>query len=120
MEKAVAKAPDCETATKLARANYLLADGHIFFEGDEVKDKYRKTHEKGMSAGEQALAICSPGFKAKMQAGSKMEEALDTLDAKSPRRSTGTPRISENGRMPRASPSSSSTRPRSRRRSSTS
>jgi hypothetical protein len=36
-----------------------------------------------MSAGERALVVCSPAFKAKMEGGAKMEEALDTIDMKS-------------------------------------
>jgi hypothetical protein len=69
--------------TKLARGYYLLADGHLSFEGEAGKEKYLQTHEKGMTAGERALMACSPGFKSKMQAGSKMEEALETIDQKS-------------------------------------
>ncbi len=83
-EKATTTNPaDCETGTKLARAYYLLADGHLSFEGEAGKDKYLQTHEKGMTAGERALVACSAAFKAKMEAGSKMEQALDTIDAKS-------------------------------------
>jgi len=82
-DKATAGGGDCETLTKLARAYYLLADGHIFFEGEASKDKYLQTHEKGITAGERALATCSPAFRERMAAGKKMEDSLDTIDAKS-------------------------------------
>lgn len=80
-EKAAAQNPnDCETQSRLARAYYLLADGHLQFEGEAAKDHYLKTHEKGLTAGERALIACNPAFKAKVEAGAKMEDALDTID----------------------------------------
>jgi tetratricopeptide (TPR) repeat protein len=71
---------DCETLAKLSRAYFLLADGHIGFEGEGAKDKILQTHEKGMNAAERGLVACSPKFKAKVEGGAKMEDALDTLD----------------------------------------
>lgn len=80
-ERATAANPnDCETLSKLTRAYYLLADGHVQFDGEGGKAKLLQAHEKGMAAGERALVACSPGFKQKVESGAKMEDALSEVD----------------------------------------
>jgi tetratricopeptide (TPR) repeat protein len=81
-DRAVAGNPaDGPTLSKLARACYLLADGHLAFDGDAAKDQYLKTHQRGMAYAERALIALNPQFKAKVEGGAKMDQALDTLTA---------------------------------------
>ncbi|MSP61864.1 MAG: hypothetical protein EXR72_16325 [Myxococcales bacterium] len=94
-EKAVAATPgDGETEAKLARGIYLLADGHMSFgsdgkgkygafENDDAgKQKYLEMHERGMAHGERALVALAPDFKKKVEAGTNMEDSIDSLDVK--------------------------------------
>ena len=89
LEKAIAawegatkiKPDDWQTWTKLDRAVYFLADGYLnpsVFEGAD-KAKYEEMHEKGIKYGEYAMVAYSPEFKAKVQAGAKVEDAVELI-----------------------------------------
>lgn len=71
---------NADALTNLSHAIYFLSDCHYRFDEDNP-EVYKSTHEKGTRAGERALAAMSPGFAEKMAAGSRVEDALDTLDA---------------------------------------
>jgi hypothetical protein len=69
-----------EALSNLSHAIYFYADCHLRFD-ESNPDLYKDTHEQGTKAAERALAALSPDFAAKMAAGSRIEDALDTLDA---------------------------------------
>jgi hypothetical protein len=71
---------DHETWVKLSRAYYFLADGHMSF--DEARaEEMLATYEKGIAAAERALVAISPDFARRMRAGTRIEEAVEILDA---------------------------------------
>lgn len=70
---------DHEAWVRLARAYYLLADGYLSFD-EARRDEFMTTHEQGIAAAEHALVALSPDFGRRMQAGTRIEEALNTLD----------------------------------------
>jgi tetratricopeptide (TPR) repeat protein len=63
------------TWARLARAYYLLADGHLRALGPK-NEQYLTTFEKGTAAGERSLAAHSPEFKARVVQEEKVEEAI--------------------------------------------
>lgn len=67
-----------EVLTKLSRAYYLLADGYL--EGGDV-EKQLETYNKGAQYGEMAMAL-DPEFKKRVDAGAKIEDAIQVLDSK--------------------------------------
>ncbi len=71
---------NADALTNLSHAIYFLSDCHYRFDEDNP-ELYKSTHEKGTRAGERALGAMSPGFAEKMAAGSRVEDALDALDA---------------------------------------
>jgi tetratricopeptide (TPR) repeat protein len=71
---------DAETWTALSRGRYFLADCHLRFD-ESKKEEMVSTFEAGTQAAERALMATSPKFAEKMQAGARVEEALDLLDA---------------------------------------
>jgi hypothetical protein len=71
---------NAEALSNLSHAIYFLADCHYRFDEDKP-ELHKSTHEEGTKAGERALAAMSPDFAEKMAAGSRVEDALDTLDA---------------------------------------
>ncbi|MFZ5468281.1 MAG: TRAP transporter TatT component family protein [Myxococcota bacterium] len=78
-EKALAlKADDAATWAKLARAYYFLADAHVRKQGDK-SDAYLATFEKGVAAGERAMAAANAQFKEAVTAGKRVEEAAALL-----------------------------------------
>lgn len=80
-EKAVAASPDdAKTLTKLSRAYYWLADGHLRKQGG---DAYLAAFEKGTAAGERALAAGNPRFKQEVTGGVKVEEAIKSVGPES-------------------------------------
>jgi tetratricopeptide (TPR) repeat protein len=80
-EQAIAaNAGDGVTLAKLARANYLLADGWLFFDGEAARARFLKTYERGLSFAERALVALSADFKRRVQAGEKVEEAVGSVD----------------------------------------
>lgn len=70
---------NADALSNLSHAIYFYADCHLRFDEDNP-DLYKNTHEEGTKAAEKALAALSPDFAAKMAAGSRIEDALDTLD----------------------------------------
>ncbi len=73
-------ASDADTWVKLSRAYYFLADGHMSF--DESRAELMiATYEKGIAAAEHALVAISPDFARRMQADTRIEEAVEILDA---------------------------------------
>ncbi len=79
-EKAVAvKSDDSDTLQKLARANYLLADGFLFF--DPAKhDEFLATHQKGIQWADQGLRALSKDFEKSLASGVRIEDAIGVLD----------------------------------------
>ena len=63
------------TWARLARAYYLLADGHLRTLGPK-NEQYLTTFEKGTAAGERSLAAQSPEFKARVMREEKVEDAI--------------------------------------------
>jgi hypothetical protein len=72
---------NAEAWSNLSHAIYFYADCHLRFDDDQP-DLYKNTHEEGTKAAERALAALSPEFAEKMAAGTLIEDALDTLDAR--------------------------------------
>jgi hypothetical protein len=70
---------NAEALANLSHAIYFYSDCHLRFDEDNP-DLYKNTHEEGTKAAEKALAALSPPFAEKMAGGSRIEDALDTLD----------------------------------------
>lgn len=68
-----------ETWVRLARANYLLADGHLSFD-EARRDDFNAAHNAGIQAAERALVALSPDFGRRMEAGTRIEDAIAVLD----------------------------------------
>ncbi|HEY0711290.1 MAG TPA: TRAP transporter TatT component family protein [Polyangia bacterium] len=73
-----AKPDDGETLARLSRAYYVLADGHLRTLGPK-DERYLGAFEKGVAAGERALAALSPAFKEKVTRDEKVEEAIKVV-----------------------------------------
>ena len=71
---------NAEALSNLSHAIYFYADCHLRFDEDNP-DLYKNTHEEGTRAAERALAALSPAFAEKMAAGTRIEDAIDVLDA---------------------------------------
>lgn len=71
---------DHETWARLARAHYLHADGHIYFE-ESRQAELMQVHQRGIEAAEHALDAISPEFGTRRRAGTRMEEAITVLEA---------------------------------------
>lgn len=79
-EQVVAANPsDHETLTKLSHAYYFLADGYLSFD-EAHQPEMMSTFEKGTQAAEHALMALSSDFAQRMQAGTRIEEAVSILD----------------------------------------
>lgn len=67
---------------KLARAHYLLADGHIrtSAEPGTQDELLMETYNRGVTAAEKALAIYSPEFAKAIQLEKPMPEAIQLVD----------------------------------------
>ncbi|MBK9031266.1 MAG: hypothetical protein IPL61_08010 [Myxococcales bacterium] len=74
------KDDDYETYEKLARANYLLADGWLFFEQAEKKELFLKTYEKGFQYAERGLKARYPGIEERLTAGVDLKDAATLVD----------------------------------------
>jgi hypothetical protein len=78
-EARVAERPDDGNAlSRLARAYYLLADGYLRTLGPK-NEQYLGAFEKGVSAGERALASLSPEFKSRVVRDEKVEDAIQVV-----------------------------------------
>lgn len=72
------KDDDWQTYEKLARANYLFADGWLFFEKDESdakKAQFLAVFEKGFNYAERGLAALSPEVEQRLNAGVDLKDA---------------------------------------------
>jgi tetratricopeptide (TPR) repeat protein len=70
---------DAETLSQLSRGYYLLGDAHMRLAGET--ESMLATFEKGVLAGERAMMASSSEFAAKVQAGDKVEEAVQQIPA---------------------------------------
>jgi tetratricopeptide (TPR) repeat protein len=78
-ERAVALDPsDHATWTRIARGYYFLGDGHLRFTDEAA---LRGNYERGVQAGERALAALSPEFAERVRAGERIEEVVGILPA---------------------------------------
>lgn len=73
---------DAQIHTRLARAYYVLADGHYRKQGT-TSPAYLQTFEKGTAAGERALAASNPEFKRQVTSGGSVEQAIKVIGAES-------------------------------------
>jgi len=68
-----------EVWVSLSRARYFLADCHLRF--DEAKhEEFMESFLQGKRDGERALVALSPDFGQRMEAGTRIEEAVEVLD----------------------------------------
>ena len=77
------KGDDYDTYAKLARAQYFLADGFLFFDAESSEAKMNEflaAHEKGLAYAEQGLRALSPDYEKRVGMGVKVEEAVSALD----------------------------------------
>ncbi len=71
---------DYETWVRLSRAHYFKSDCHLRF-ADDSEEPFLASFEAGTQAAEHALVALSSDFGERMRAGTRIEEAVDTLDA---------------------------------------
>lgn len=81
-EKLAAQGADPAVHTRLSRAYYFLADGHLRKQGT-TSEAYLETFEKGTAAGERALAASNADFKAKVTSGEGVEKAIAVIGKES-------------------------------------
>ena len=74
------KDDDYETYEKLARANYLLADGWLFFEQADKKELFLRTYEKGFQYAERGLKARYPAIEERLAAGVDLKDAATLVD----------------------------------------
>lgn len=74
------KDDDYETYEKLARANYLLADGWLFFEQAEKKEQFLATYERGYTAAQRGMAARYPAVEQRLAAGVDLKDAAQLVD----------------------------------------
>ncbi|MEZ4404800.1 MAG: TRAP transporter TatT component family protein [Kofleriaceae bacterium] len=80
-EAAVAlKDDDYETYEKLARAEYLLADGWLYFEQAADKQKFLDTYQKGFQYAERGLRARYPAIEERLNAGVDLKDAAALVD----------------------------------------
>ncbi|MCA9612837.1 MAG: hypothetical protein H6722_17870 [Sandaracinus sp.] len=71
---------NAEHAVWLSRSNYFLADCHLSFD-EAKKEEMMSTYDAGTRAAERALVALSSDFADRMRAGTRIEEAVEVLDA---------------------------------------
>ncbi len=79
--EAVTELPRSEQARlfeRLARAEYLLADAHLG-RGSASRTATEQAYQRAMDWGERCFEI-SPGYMGRIQAGSRMDEAVSALE----------------------------------------
>lgn len=67
---------DHETWTKISRAYYFLADGHLRFSDESAMGD---TYQSAIRAAERALRALSPEFAQRMAAGERVDQAVAVL-----------------------------------------
>lgn len=70
-----------ELFARLARGEYLLADGYL--RAGDKKEEYLATFTKGVDYAERALTSFSPEFKKRVQAGEKVMDAIAVVGKES-------------------------------------
>lgn len=65
--------------TRLARAHYLLADGFVRFDGEDVEEQMQAAYDKGVTAAEKALYAYSGEYQKAVAAGTPREKAIELL-----------------------------------------
>jgi tetratricopeptide (TPR) repeat protein len=73
---------DAQVHTRLARAYYVLADGHFRKQGTS-SEAYLQAFEKGTAAGERALAASNADFKRQVTSGGAVEQAIRVIGPQS-------------------------------------
>jgi len=68
--------------TRLSRAYYVLADGHLRKQGTS-SEPYLETFEKGAAAGERALAASNAEFKRQVTSGRSVDQAIRVIGPES-------------------------------------
>ncbi len=80
-EAAVAlKDDDWQTYEKVARANYLLADGWLFFEKETKKDLLLATYKKGYDAAQRGISAQSVEVEKRLASGVDLKDAVALVD----------------------------------------
>jgi len=74
------KDDDYTTYEKLARANYLLADGWLFFEKDQKPELFLATYEKGYTYAQRGMAALSLDVEKRLAAGVDLKDAAQLID----------------------------------------
>jgi hypothetical protein len=76
------KSDDHESYAKLARGQYLLADGHLAFDAESSPaqmEEFLKAHELGQAYAEQGLRALSPDYQKRVDGGIPIEDAVQAL-----------------------------------------
>ena len=71
---------DYDAWVMLSRSQYFLADCHLRFD-ESKQEEFLQSFEQGTRAAENALIANNSDFAERMRAGTRIEEALDVLDA---------------------------------------
>ncbi len=71
---------DHEAWVMLSRSHYYLSDCHLRFD-ESKQEEFMSNFESGTRAAEHALIALSDDFATRMRAGTRIEEAIDVLDA---------------------------------------
>lgn len=74
---------DADTWAMLSRAHYFNADCHQRLALGKSAPEVKQTFQKGIEAAERSLVARSSAFGSKMQAGSRIEQAISVLDKSS-------------------------------------
>ena len=72
---------DPEAWTMLSRSQYFLADCHLRFD-ESKREELLSTFEEGTRSAEFALMAISDDFATRMRNGTRIEEAIEVLDAR--------------------------------------
>ena len=73
------KDDDVATYEKLARANYLLADGWLFFEVADKKQQFLDTYAKGYGYAERGMRALSKEVEQRLDAGVDLKDAAQLV-----------------------------------------
>lgn len=71
---------DADAWVMLSRSHYYLSDCHLRFD-ESKREEFMSNFESGTRAAEHALIALSDDFATRMRAGTRIEEAIDVLDA---------------------------------------
>lgn len=71
---------DSDTWVMLSRSQYFLADCHLRFD-ESKREEFMSTFEDGTRSAERALMAVSEDFATRMRNGTRIEEAIDVLQA---------------------------------------